>query len=294
MLDFHDLTLADKAAFDRCRAKTVIHGSEGAFATFFIWNSYYNLRVAEQDGFFFFRFHVRGSEPAYYMPIGEGDMRGALCAVLEDAHARGVKAQFRFVTEETLPILETYLPGRFSYVENRDQHDYIYATEQMISLAGKKLHAKRNHLNYFIEHFPFEYREVDSDFVARECAPLALEWVAEKERNQNSFELPAMQCYFENYAALNQRGAVIEVNGRIVAMSFGEQLEKDMALIQIELALDEYRGSYQVINQQFCEHAWKDCLYVNREEDMGIDGIRHAKESYQPVRLVKKFTATEM
>ena len=103
----------------------------------------------------------------------------------------------------------------------------------------------------------------------------------------------AMESYFRYYFRFNQKGAVIKVNGEIVAMSFGERLCDDTALIQVELANENFRGSFQAINKLFCENAWKECKYVNREEDMGIEGLRKAKQSYQPEFLIEKFYIEE-
>ena len=103
----------------------------------------------------------------------------------------------------------------------------------------------------------------------------------------------AMESYFRYYFRFNQKGAVIKIDGDIAAMSFGEKLSDDTALVQVELANDDYRGAFQAINKLFCENEWKDCKYVNREEDMGIEGLRRAKESYQPEFLVEKFYIEE-
>ena len=159
----------------------------------------------------------------------------------------------------------------------------------MISLSGKKLHAKRNHLNYFLENYGFTYKKVTDKVLLEKCAEKAYQLVASKEKNKNSFELGAMKSYFENYFDFNQTGAAIEINDEIVAMSFGEQISKDTALIQIELADENYRGAYQAINKLFCENEWSNLTYVNREEDMGIEGLKKAKMSYQPAFLVEKY-----
>ena len=102
-----------------------------------------------------------------------------------------------------------------------------------------------------------------------------------------------MQTYFDNFFRFNQKGGVITINGNIAAMSFGERLNRDTALIQIELADDNYRGAYQAINKLFCQNEWNDCKYVNREEDMGIEGLRRAKTSYQPEFMVEKYIIKE-
>jgi hypothetical protein len=159
----------------------------------------------------------------------------------------------------------------------------------MISLSGKKLHSKRNHLNYFLENYNFSYKKVDSKEILERCAEKAYQLISAKEKNKNSFELGAMKSYFENYFGFEQTGAALEIDGEIVAMSFGEKISDDTALIQIELADDNYRGAYQAINKLFCETEWSGFTYVNREEDMGIEGLKKAKMSYQPAFLVEKY-----
>lgn len=200
---------------------------------------------------------------------------------------------FRLVGEEQLSRLLNYPGADFLYNEERDCEDYVYPSEQLISLNGKKLHAKRNHINYFLENYSYTYEEVTAETAKNECAPLMYELVGNKERNVNPFELPAMKMFFENYDALGEEGAVIRVNGEIVAMSFGEAISDRTALIQIEVARDEYRGAYQMINKLFCENRWRDYTFINREEDMGLEGLRRAKESYRPIFLVKKYTVIE-
>ncbi len=291
MLKFRNISVDDKKLFDKYKSETT--ASEGSFATLFIWDDYYRARVADDGEFFYYQFNVRDRIPSYYFPLGHGDVNTALDRLREYCRANGHIMAFRLVNGEQLEKLMAYKGAKFIYNEERDCEDYVYPTEQLISLAGKKLHAKRNHINFFVENYNYTYENVDYETAVNECAPLMYELVAEKDHNQNPFELSAMKKYFDNYSALGEKGAVIRVDGKIVAMSFGEAIKDDMALIQLEQARDEYRGAYQMINKLFCENAWKDYAFVNREEDMGIDGLRQAKESYQPAFLVKKYTVIE-
>ena len=291
MLKFRNISVDDKKLFDKYKSETT--ASEGSFATLFIWDDYYRARVADDGEFFYYQFNVRDRIPSYYFPLGHGDVNTALERLREYCRANGHIMAFRLVNGEQLEKLMAYKGAKFIYNEERDCEDYVYPTEQLISLAGKKLHAKRNHINFFVENYNYTYENVDYETAVNECAPLMYELVAEKDHNQNPFELSAMKKYFDNYSALGEKGAVIRVDGKIVAMSFGEAIKDDMALIQLEQARDEYRGAYQMINKLFCENAWKDYAFVNREEEMGIDGLRQAKESYQPAFLVKKYTVIE-
>lgn len=292
MLKFRDIRAEDKLIYDKYKPAGAI-ASEAAFTTMFIWNDYYNLKVAEDDGFFFFQFNIKNRIPSYYFPLGSGDVDLALDALKEYTRANGHIMAFRLITEDQLEKLKSYGGASFVYNEERDCEDYVYPSEQLISLAGKRLHAKRNHINYFLENYDYTYEAVTPEVAKEECAPLMYRLITEKDHNVNSFELPAMKRFFENYDILGEKGAVIRVGGKIVAMSFGEALSDQAAVIQLEVAREEYRGAYQMINKLFCENEWKDYPFINREEDMGLEGLRRAKESYQPIFLVKKYTVIE-
>lgn len=293
MLEFRDIRPEDKLIFDRYRRHDMI-ASEAVFTTIYIWNDDYNLKVADDGEFFYFQFNVKDRIPSYYFPVGNGDANRALDALKEYAEAHGHILAFRLVTEEQLALLRAYGGAEFLANEERDCEDYVYPSAQLISLSGKKLHAKRNHINYFLENYDYTYERVTPEVAVNECAPLMYELVGGKDHNVNPFEIKAMKRFFDSYELLGERGAVIRVNGEIVAMSFGEPLSSEAAVIQIEVARDDFRGAYQMINRLFCENEWKDYAFINREEDMGLEGLRQAKESYQPIFLVKKYTVIQI
>lgn len=293
MLNFRSICAEDKSVFDRYRCSDITDASEGAFATVFIWDEYYHLKIADNGEFLFLRFEIDGKMPSYLFPIGSGDLTAAINELDEYSKSRGESLIFKLVTEENAKKLEEAFRGRFNFIYDRDCADYMYSAESLRTLSGKKLHAKRNHLNYFAENYDYSFEWVDNPKTLEECAREAYRLVEGKTHNLNPFELGAMKKYFENYFNFNQTGALLRVGGKIAAMTFGEKLTENTALVQIELADEEFRGAYQMINKLFCEKAFADCEFVNREEDMGIDGLRKAKESYRPVRLVDKYTVTE-
>ena len=289
MLEFKQICADDYERYNKYRALDVTYASEGVFATMFIWDKYYNLEVAENGEFFFIRFNIKGKEGAYFFPIGKGNLKKAVSELWEYSKEKGEKLRFLLVSRENKDKLLELYPDNFSVEPDRNCFDYVYLTEKMITLSGKKLHSKRNHLNYFFENYDYEYIEVKEKPLLEKCAKKAYALISAKTKNRNSFELGAMERYFENYFKFNQKGGAIIIDGEIAAMTFGERLNGETALIQIELADEKYRGAYQAINKLFCEKEWKDCLYVNREEDMGIEGLRKAKTSYQPEFLVEKY-----
>ncbi len=294
MLDFKSISIEDKNIYDSYRKLDPTNGSEGVFATMFIWNEYYHMETAQDGEFFYIRFNIKGKTPAYFFPIGSGNLQNAIKKLDEYSKERNEKLKFMLVSEENKNKLNELYPDRFSFVSNRNCADYVYLTEKMINLSGKKLHSKKNHLNYFLQNYNFEYKAVDTKELLDLCADKAYALVSKKEKNTNSFELGAMKSYFNNYFKLNQKGAVLLSDNEIIAMTFGEKLNDNMALIQIELADDNFRGAYQAINKMFCEKEWSDLKYVNREEDMGIEGLRKAKLSYKPQMLIEKFIIEEI
>ena len=289
MLDFRAITPECCDIYNKYRQKDIINASEAAYLTLLMWNSYYNLEYAQNGEFFFLRFNIKGKAPSYMFPIGRGDLKKALDELSDYSHKRGEKVVFRLVTKENMQKIKMLYGERFCIEESRDTFDYVYFTEKMISLSGKKLHSKRNHLNYFIDNYKFEYVSVDTPELLFKCAQKAYKLVDAKTKNKNPYEKGAMESYFENYFSFNQRGGAILIGGEVCAMSFGQRLTDDTALIQIELADENYRGAYQAINKLFCENEWKECMYINREEDMGIEGLRHAKMSYNPAFYVEKY-----
>jgi hypothetical protein len=293
MLEFKAIQAEDFDRYNKYRAHDNTYASEGVFATMFIWNVYYNLECADNGEFFFLRFNIRGKESAYFFPIGKGNLSRAIEELSEVSHSRGEKLKFMLVTRENRDKLNSLFPGKFKSVETRNSFDYVYRVERMISLSGKKLHSKRNHLNYFLDNYNFEYVKVETPELLEKCRCKALSLVRQKKKNLNSFEEGAMEKYFDNFFRFKQTGGALVIDGDIVAMTFGERLNSETALVQIELADEKYRGAYQTINKLFCEKEWNDCAFVNREEDMGIEGLRRAKESYQPEFLVEKYVIEE-
>jgi hypothetical protein len=193
-------------------------------------------------------------------------------------------------------VPETFLKNllgidpEFESREDRNTFDYVYNLPELIELAGRKYHGKRNHLNQFMRSYKWEYQPMD-ETVAAECLNLKTEWfdlqIPEKDRSISG-ETEAMIVVMENFTALNLTGGVIRIDGQIQALTIGEMLNQNMVVVHIEKANTEFKGIYAAVNQQFLIHHWADVPWVNREEDMGIEGLRQAKLSYNPAVMVKK------
>ena len=197
MLEFKSICAEDKKRYDAFRKNDITNASEGSFVTLFLWNEYYKLQLADNGEFLFIRFNIENKMPSYFFPIGSGDIKKALSELLEYVQSKGEKLKLILTSEENKNLFFEIYKNGFSTYADRDCADYVYLTEKMITLSGKKLHSKRNHMNYFFENFSYEYKSVDSELL-KECAQMAYGMVSSKTKNKNPYELSAMKAYFEN------------------------------------------------------------------------------------------------
>ena len=201
------------------------------------------------------------------------------------------------MTTDNFELLEKWYPGRFQIEYERDNADYVYESEKLAALPGKKLHGKRNHVNKFKSIYAnrWSYESISRENV-EECFQMALRWRNDNGCNED-LEKNAEMCVTLNalrlFEELGLTGGVLRVDGEIVAFTIGEPVCSDTFVVHIEKAYAEIPGAYNMINQQFVEHECMDYTYVNREEDTGAEGLRRAKLSYRPVFLVEKGTVTE-
>jgi hypothetical protein len=289
---FNDITLADKPFFDAAFARAGYGGSECTFTNLFIWRSCYNIKWATEDGFLLIEVE-REQEKFVLPPFGGAD--SDLPGVLEKLYRHFGIFEMRGIYREVVEKLEDLLPGRFNYILDRSNSDYIYTTANLASLAGRKYHQKKNHANSFRKAYPdYRYMPMNKEHTAS-CLEFAKRWNSGRDKADDAESLRCEMCAIEeamgNFESLGITGGLITIDGQVEAMTFGEMITPEMAVIHVEKANPEIRGLYAVINQEFCQRAWSGAKYINREEDMGLDGLRRAKLSYHPKYLLDKFVA---
>ena len=275
---------------------------EYCFNTLFMWQHLYKTGYYIGDGFAVIVAEYEGDTFSILPLAKKEDMLGVIKFIVEYFEKENKNIYFRGITKEVVEVLKVDYPGKFEYIEERDLFDYIYDGESMRTLAGRKNVKKRNHINYFLKEYAdrFEYRQLDeNDF--DDCLEVMNEWTSNKEENNAvdedmAEELIGIKKLFANYSVLKDRLKIggIFIDNKLQAFTMGEYLNPDMALIHIEKANPNIRGLYPYINQQFLVHEFSDVDFVNREEDLGIEGLRKAKLSYHPVRFVEKYTVREV
>lgn len=202
----------------------------------------------------------------------------------------------RLVPESVLKHLKEAFGDKLIVEDDRANYDYIYEKDALINLRGRSLHSKKNHLNYFNNNYEYEYRKMTSD-MAEDAMIFIEEFNRKKDIPPHEMELlkmeeRAMRNVFENIEAGGYQGGVIYIDGKIEALSVGSMMTDDMAVVHIEKGNTDFRGIYQAINTEFCKHLPENIKLVNREEDMGLAGLRKAKLSYKPVKLLEKYIVT--
>ena len=173
----------------------------------------------------------------------------------------------------------------------RDHFDYVYRSADLIELQGAKYQAKRNHIHQLRRSHAFTYEVLQARHLSA-CLDLAANWCALKSCAEDlslQGEWEAVKASLINFQDLNLQGGVIEIDGRVEAFTLGELLNKETAVVHIEKANPLLQGLYAVINQEFCRHSWSQVPFINREQDLGLPGLRLAKMSYHPHHLVEKF-----
>ncbi|QJA10145.1 DUF2156 domain-containing protein [Romboutsia sp. CE17] len=274
---------------------------EYCFATLYMWQHLYKTGYYIGDGFAVLIGEYEGDTFSILPLCSKDKLPQVIDFVLNYFESIESKLYFRGITQEIVDDLKEYYPGRFEYIEERDLFDYVYDAESMRTLAGRKNQKKRNHINYFLKEYEgrFEYKLLDKDNFD-ECLDLVKQWADNKEENNEydegmDDELIGIKKIFNNYDVLRSNVKIggIYVDGKLEAFTIGELLNPNMALIHIEKANPNIRGLYPFINQQFLVNEFSDVEFVNREEDLGIPGLRKAKLSYHPIRFVEKYTVKE-
>ena len=286
-LSFQPVTPLLRDRYLAVAAKEATESADYSFGNLYLWNDTYHQSIAFLDGRALVRVTIDGA-PCYLMPIGTGDIRPALAALFAAAEDEGVPLCLVGVTEAQLAALPPDLLDLFTVEETRDFADYIYDAASLATLAGKRLHAKRNHINAFSAAHPWQIEPLAPAAFA-ECREILSRW---QGNFPNGSEALAISRALDHFSALSLFGAVLRVEGRAVAFTVGEMILPDTLCVHFEKTLPEFRDAYPVINREFVRMmlaAFPAITRVNREDDMGLPNLRKAKLSLRPAYLLRKF-----
>lgn len=290
MLNFRQLELKDKALFEAYAICYGYHNIETSFANKYIWGDAMKTKIAADKHTMYILLNYAGQdfllppflkdcEYNFERPLGECE------EYMTDTFGTFL---IKGVTNEQKAQIEKDCPGRYEFLPDRVNYEYVYLAEDLSSLQGKKLHAKRNHINKLLQDHSYEYRKyTDSDYEA--CIALQQQWIHGKDDSPEGYEeLGVIKRALERLGELNLKCGLLFVDGTLQGFSIGEEFG-DMAIIHIEKANPDMPGAFPLINREFVRNEWSGVKYINREEDMGIEGLRKAKLSYNPAFLLEKY-----
>ena len=290
-MEFHSPTLKDREwvlkAFDFGQTDCC----EYCFGNIFMWSDIYENKIYNDNGIFVSADFT--DEPVFCYPIGDGDKKATIQKLIEFSKGLGVSLEFFGMTEKDRDELQFLFPKQFEITEERDYFDYLYTSESLAQLAGRKLASKRNHISYFEKTFDWKYEPITKENIHK-CELLNEHWERlnrEKNPEEIGDEHLAIKKALANFFDLGLEGGILTIENEIVAFTFGEKLNDNTFCTHVEKAYGNIRGAYQMINREFARQLKDRFEYINREDDTGSEGLRRAKLSYHPHRLIIKYSA---
>lgn len=294
MLNFKKIELEDKEWIIPILRESVISGCHQNFGNLFAWREINDTKVANVNDFLVAKQFICNVKDIYLYPMGKGDVKPVIEEIIRSVDKNLI---FAGLSPEEANELDELYPGRFIYDQVRDDYDYIYLLEKMVSLKGKKLHRKRNHLNAFIRNNLVWTFETITEENKAECIEMNKKWCIDigcKDDKSLMDENCATKYFLKYFNELELQGGLIRVEDEVVAYTIGEVLNSDTYVLHIEKAFKDVQGAYPIINQQFAawvQEKYPHLIYINREEDMGAEGLRKAKLSYYPDKMAVKYRA---
>lgn len=291
MLNFRKITAHDKKWISECIAQGNTDGACYCFGNLFCWGEQYGLEIAEYEGMCLMRSDF-GGKFSYAYPSGQGDIKGAIVAMMDDAALAGQPFRMHQLLEVNKAELEALFPDYFSFRYDRDSSEYVYSVKNMAELPGKKFHGKKGHVNAFFRR----HTDISCDPITKDnihlCLDIAKSWLSGKDSEDEELlhEFNALSKSVKYFDMLGFMGAILYADGKPVAFTMGEQLKNNTFCTHYEKTIPDYRDAFPVINNGFTKLMLTEFEYVNREEDTGAEGLRKAKLSYYPEFLLDKYT----
>lgn len=290
MLDFQKITPSMRAEFE-AYLLPLKKSCEYAFTNLFMWG---RQRATFIDGYLVLFSHF-DRRAVYPFPAGQGDVLPALDAIIQDARARGIPCCITGLSQENMGLLEQLYPGKFTFQCDRDSFDYVYNIDDLADLKGRKYQKKRNHVNKFRSLYPNWCTEEMTEAHLPRVREMTAQWFDARQKMDPTgnylLEQRALERAFDHFEGLGLDGMVLLDGERIVAFTMASRLSEDTFDVHFEKALEDVEGAYAAINQAFAQHLrnkYPDIRYLDREDDLGLEGLRKAKLSYYPDHLKEK------
>lgn len=291
MFNFREIELSDKVWIDELLSKSDFMGCEYSFANNVAWRRLNDSVISRYKDFYLIS---TSDDDNIYLtyPAGEGDILNFIVLFNNFCKNNGKKFVLSSVSSENLEFLKENFYDKIEEIKsNPDYYDYIYNADDLINLRGKKYHSKRNHISNFKKQ-AWEYKELTPDLFD-DC----IEFITKSYNRKNDsddfssvVEQYAINTFFNNFEYMNLKGGVLYQNNDLVGVTIGERINSDTLVVHIEKAYASVNGAYPTICNEFAKANASNLKYINREEDLGIEGLRKSKRSYNPCFMLEKHT----
>lgn len=292
MIDLHKVSLKDKKWIDEILEDVPFFTCEYPFGNIYSYSAKMEIYVAEVERCLITKC-VQNNVNMYCCPIGSGDIKKAVDFILDDAAKDNKEFNIFGISPEKAEFISKHFSDKLDIYLDRDSFDYIYLSDDLINLKGKKYQPKRNHISYFLKNNDWTYERINKDNIP-ECLEMSKAWLEtslEEYKDELEAELKIIEKVFDDYDELGYVGGLLRVSGKVVAYTMGEKMTDEMFCVHIEKAFANIRGAYPMINQQFVKNELSNYKYINREDDTGAENLRKAKLSYHPAILAEKYGA---
>ena len=288
MIDFRPIATKDKTEYERLAKGRKYYCCETSFGNLFLWG---DQKLSFMDGNVVFL--ATFSRSFYLFPIGEGDKKVVIEKLINDAKERNIPFVMSSISPEEKEFLEITFPDKFEFETSENSYDYVYDIDDLSGLLGKKYHKKRNHLaRFYKEHENYSVESFNKENVEKIKA-LVNAWYDERE-GDFEYEKEVFARAIDNFDELGLEGLALVDNGQVLAVTFASRFKEDTFDVHFEKARADVDGAYTAINNEFAKYIknkYPEIRYLNREEDMGVLGLRKAKQSYYPTFRVVKYKA---
>lgn len=293
MLNFKPLKLEDKTIFDCFVLPQDFRHSEASFSNMYTWQEAWDIQMAVEGSGLYIWMYSDVYKPFMlppYLKDPNESIEPYMRKCEEYMAGKGGVFYIKCATPRMVEKIRNDCGDRYDFVYDEYNSEYVYYAQDLIDLSGKKYHSKRNHINAFLRTYQSEFALYE-DRYRDECLRLQEDWATGKDADPREAEeeLLSITKALDHWRELNFKGCVIKIAGEVVAFSFGEQISEDTAIIHIEKARSDYNGLFTYVNNAFVKNVWSHCTYINRAEDMGVPGIRKAKQSYHPAFMLEKY-----
>lgn len=292
MLDWKEISIDDKIKFDRIIEKEESLSSRCSFVNLFIWKNKHKPKISFLNNLLLIK---TLDNDAYYFPRGLGEVENAIEALINDAHKNNKKLVLYDIMPSEVEELQSLYKDKFEIIEDRNAADYIYTVEKLSKLSGRNLSSKRNHINRFLDNHNWSFSKLNISNLD-EFKKFSNDYFNNVNNSGLEQEQIAINIMFDNFEKLEIIGGILTLDEKTIAITAGSILNNICVDAHFEIAIADVQGSYPMINREFSKlvaSEYPSIKFINREEDLGLEGLRKAKLSYHPDILLMKYIAKE-